>query len=135
MNNQDIYLLKSFQISWSKNKYWVMSRSQQAYNKIRLLAKGNEWSLEKQEAYEKILIDLEKIQPTDQTLRVTYQHVWGYFKKLATIEEKQRYLEMIDQSILLDSQLESFLKELSIKYNQEYLLQMRWLLDDKDKYS
>lgn len=40
MNNQDIYLLKSFQISWSKNKYWVMSRSQQAYNKIRLLAKG-----------------------------------------------------------------------------------------------
>lgn len=135
MNNQDIYLLKSFQISWSKNKYWVMSRSQQAYNKIRLLAKGNEWSLEKQEAYEKILIDLEKIQPTDQTLRVTYQHVWGYFKKLATIEEKQRYLDMIDQSILLDSQLESFLKELSIKYNQEYLLQMRWLLDDKDKYS
>ena len=135
VNNQDIYLLKSFQISWSKNKYWVMSRSQQAYNKIRLLAKGNEWSLEKQEAYEKILIDLEKIQPTDQTLRVTYQHVWGYFKKLATIEEKQRYLDMIDQSILLDSQLESFLKELSIKYNQEYLLQMRWLLDDKDKYS
>lgn len=135
MNNQDIYLLKSFQISWSKNKYWVMSRSQQAYNKIRLLAKGNEWSLEKQEAYEKILIDLEKIQPTDQTLRVTYQHVWGYFKKLATIEEKQRYLYMIDQSILLDSQLESFLKELSVKYNQEYLLQMRWLLDDKDKYN
>ena len=135
MNNQDIYLLKSFQISWSKNKYWVMSRSQQAYNKIRLLAKGNEWSLEKQEAYEKILIDLEKIQPTDQTLRVTYQHVWGYFKKLATIEEKQRYLDMIDQSILLDSQLESFLKELSVKYNQEYLLQMRGLLDDKDKYN
>lgn len=130
MNNQDIYLLKSFQISWSKNKYWVMSRSQQAYNKIRLLAKGNEWSLEKQEAYEKILIDLEKIQPTDQTLRVTYQHVWGYFKKLATVEEKQRYLDMIDQSNLLDSQLETFLKELSVKYNQEYLLQMRWFIED-----
>ena len=135
MSIQDINLLKSFQSSWAKHKYWVMSRSQQAYNEIRLLAKGNDWSLEKQKAYEKILIDLEKIQPTDQTLRVAYQHVWGYFKKLATIEEKQRYLDMIDQSILLDSQLESFLKELSIKYNQEYLLQMRWLLDDKDKYS
>ncbi|MFC4711188.1 DUF1722 domain-containing protein [Enterococcus eurekensis] len=107
-----------------------MSRSQKAYNKIRLLAKENDWSLEKQETYEKILIDLEEIQPTDQTLRVTYQHVWGYFKKLATIEEKQRYLDMIDQSNLLDSQLESFLKELSVKYNQEYLLQMRWFIED-----
>lgn len=130
MSIQDINLLKSFQSSWAKHKYWVMSRSQQAYNEIRLLAKGNDWSLEKQKAYEKILIDLEKIQPTDQTLRVTYQHVWGYFKKLATIEEKQRYLDMIDQSNLLDSQLESFLKELSVKYNQEYLLQMRWFIED-----
>lgn len=130
MSIQDINLLKSFQSSWAKHKYWVMSRSQQAYNEIRLLAKGNDWSLEKQETYEKILIDLEEIQPTDQTLRVTYQHVWGYFKKLATIEEKQRYLDMIDQSNLLDSQLESFLKELSVKYNQEYLLQMRWFIED-----
>ena len=130
MSAQDIQLLKSFQVSWAKHKYWVMSRSQKAYNKIRLLAKENDWSLEKQETYEKILIDLEEIQPTDQTLRVTYQHVWGYFKKLATIEEKQRYLDMIDQSNLLDSQLESFLKELSVKYNQEYLLQMRWFIED-----
>ena len=130
MNIQDINLLKSFQSSWAKHKYWVMSRSQKAYNKIRLLAKGNDWSLEKQETYEKILIDLEEIQPTDQTLRVAYQHVWGYFKKLATVEEKQRYLDMIDQSNLLDSQLETFLKELSVKYNQEYLLQMRWFIED-----
>ena len=106
-----------------------MSRSQKAYNKIRLLAKGNDWSLEKQETYEKILIDLEEIQPTDQTLRVAYQHVWGYFKKLATTEEKQHYLDMIDQTNLLDSQLESFLKGLSVKYNQEYLLQMRWFVE------
>lgn len=130
MGTQDINLLKSFQSSWAKHKYWVMSRSQQAYNEIRLLAKGNDWSLEKQETYEKILIDLEEIQPTDQTLRVAYQHVWGYFKKLATVEEKQRYLDMIDQSNLLDSQLETFLKELSVKYNQEYLLQMRWFIED-----
>ena len=129
MSIQDINLLKSFQSSWAKHKYWVMSRSQQAYNEIRLLAKGNDWSLEKQKAYEKILIDLEKIQPTDQTLRVAYQHVWGYFKKLATTEEKQHYLDMIDQTNLLDSQLESFLKGLSVKYNQEYLLQMRWFVE------
>lgn len=132
MSAQDIQLLKSFQVSWAKHKYWVMSRSQQAYNEIRLLAKGNDWSLEKQRQFEKILQEMEAVAPTDKTLRVAYQHVWGYFKKLATVEEKQHYLDMIDQSNLLDSQLESFLKELSVKYNQEYLLQMRWFVEDSE---
>lgn len=132
MNSQSVQLLKSFQVSWAKNKYWVMSRSQQAYNQIRTLAKGNDWSLEKQGKYEKILQELESVTPTDKTLRVAYQHIWGYFKKYATLEEKQYYLKMIDQSNVLDSQLESFLKELSIKYNQVYLLQMRWFLVDDE---
>ena len=48
----DKELLKAFQSSWSKNKYWVMSRSQQGYNQIRLLAKGNDWTVEKQQEYE-----------------------------------------------------------------------------------
>lgn len=132
MNSQSVQLIKSFQVSWAKNKYWVMSRSQQAYNQIRTLAKGNDWSLEKQGKYEKILQELESVTPTDKTLRVAYQHIWGYFKKYATLEEKQYYLKMIDQSNVLDSQLESFLKELSIKYNQVYLLQMRWFLVDDE---
>ena len=132
MNSQSVQLLKSFQVSWAKNKYWVMSRSQQAYNQIRTLAKGNDWSLEKQGKYEKILQEMKSVTPTDKTLRVAYQHVWGYFKKYATLEEKQYYLKMIDQSNVLDSQLESFLKELSIKYNQVYLLQMRWFLVDDE---
>ena len=131
MEDKERQLLKEFQISWSKKKYWVMSRSQQAYNQIRFLAKGNEWSSEKQKQYEKILIDLEQIKPTDKTLRVAYQHVWGYFKKVATEVEKQRYIKLIDEIPLDSHQLEDFLKALSLKYNQAYLLQIKWIMVDE----
>lgn len=126
MKDKQQELLKEFQSSWSKRKYWVMSRSQQAYNQIRLMAKGNDWTLEKQKQYEEILKELEQVQPSDKTLRVAYQHVWGYFKKVATKEEKQQYKQQIEESPLNRFQLETFLKRLSMKYNQEYLLQMKW---------
>lgn len=85
----------------------------------------------KKKQYEKILIDLEQIKPTDRTLRVAYQHVWGYFKKVATEVEKQRYIKLIDEIPLDSHQLEDFLKALSLKYNQAYLLQMKWILVDE----
>ena len=75
MNSEEKALLKSFQQSWAKNKYWVMSRSQQSYNTIRNMAKGNDWSIEKQQAYEKILSDIEKQEPTDKTLTTAFQHI------------------------------------------------------------
>lgn len=126
MQNESSQLLKEFQASWAKRKYWVMSRSQQAYNQIRLLAKGNDWTIEKQQKYESILSELETIQPTDKTLRVAYQHVWGYFKKVATDDEKKCYNQLIREVPLARQRLEFFLKELSQKYHQDYLLQMKW---------
>ncbi|MFW8052534.1 YbgA family protein [Vagococcus fluvialis] len=125
----DKELLKAFQSSWSKNKYWVMSRSQQGYNQIRLLAKGNDWTVEKQQEYELVLEQLNQVMPTEKTLRVTYQHVWGYFKKQADNSEKETYQQLISRNVLDDGELELFLKNLAVKYNQEYLLKMRWLLD------
>ena len=125
----DKELLKAFQSSWSKNKYWVMSRSQQGYNQIRLLAKGNDWTLEKQQEYETILEQLNQVVLTEKTLRVAYQHVWGYFKKHADNSEKETYQQLISSNVLDDGELELFLKNLAVKYNQEYLLKMRWLLD------
>lgn len=126
MQNANTELLKEFQKSWRKRKYWVMSRSQQAYNQIRLLAKGNEWTLEKQQEYEEILLRLEEKQPTDKTLRVAYQHVWGYFKKVATPEEKKKYQELIHESHIDSQALSVFLKALSSKYQQRYLLEIKW---------
>lgn len=121
-------LLHTFQKSWAQNKYWVMSRSQQQYNAIRLLAKGNDWSEEKHKQYQEILQRLEHASPTEKTLRVTYQHIWGYFKRSATLDEKNKFKELSTSYLVNQPQIEPFLKTLADKYKQEYLLNMRWLL-------
>lgn len=121
-------LLKEFQLSWAQHKYWVMSRSQQAYNENRNMAKGNDWNQEKHEKYRTLLKDLETIEPTEKTLRNAYQHIWGYFKKEATTKEISTYTELIKVSTLEKNELEVFLKELAIKYEKNYLLNMRWPL-------
>ncbi|MGX7014474.1 YbgA family protein [Vagococcus silagei] len=121
-------LLHTFQKSWAQNKYWVMSRSQQQYNAIRLLAKGNDWSEEKHKQYQEILQRLEHVSPTEKTLRVTYQHIWGYFKRSATLDEKNKFKELSTNYLVNQPQIEPFLKTLADKYKQEYLLNMRWLL-------
>lgn len=131
MDKTDKQLLKEFQSSWSNQKYWVMSRSQQSYNDIRLMAKGNQWTEERQKNYEQIISELEQISPTDTTLRVAYQHIWGYFKKIATSKEKETYKELIESNPLQSRELELFLKELSYDYQQKYLMEMRWGLSEQ----
>lgn len=127
MRNSQKKELKTFQVSWAENKYWVMSRSQQAYNDIRLMVKGNNWTSEKQKEYEIIIAELEKRQPTTKTLKVTYEHIWGYFKKVATMDEREKYKRLIKESDLTScNELEQFLIALSVKYKQSYLLAMRW---------
>lgn len=128
MTETDKQLLKEFQVSWAQHKYWVMSRSQQAYNQIRELAKGNKWNQEKHKTYKTFLKDLETIEPTEKALRNSYQHIWGYFKKEATSKEIHTYTELIKKSPLERNELEIFLKELSKKYEKGYLLNMRWPL-------
>ena len=103
-----------------------MAHSQQDYNEIRELAKGNNWNQTKQERYEELLEELETITPTDKTLRVAYQHIWGYFKKQATQEEKNQYKLLIEETHLEINGIEPFLRTLASKYQVTYLLNMRW---------
>lgn len=128
MIETDKQLLKEFQVSWAQHKYWVMSRSQQDYNQIRELAKGNRWYQEKHEKYMILLKKLENREPTEKTLRNTYQHIWGYFKKEASTKEIDTYTKLIRKLPLESNELETFLKELAKKYEKEYLLNMRWPL-------
>lgn len=118
--------LKNFQQSWSKNKYWVMSRKQQAYNEIRQLAKNNDWNHEKQVRYEEILHEFEVTQPTTKTLTVAYQHIWGYFKKQATVQEKETYKVLLKNFAEDNQAMADFLQQLTQKYQPAYLLQIRW---------
>lgn len=118
--------LKEFQLSWAKHKYWVMSRSQHDYNAIRLLAKGNEWSSDKQKEYASIIERLEQVQPSEKTLHVVYEHIWGYFKKTASKSERERYKTLLNEIDISDNRMTLFLYHLAKNYNQTYLLEMRW---------
>ncbi|BAN93190.1 hypothetical protein SDSE167_0799 [Streptococcus dysgalactiae subsp. equisimilis 167] len=80
--------LKTYQKQWAYQKYWVMAHSQQHYNALRELFKGNQWSEEKVLTFHCLIEEAQAIPPTVKSLRTAYQHVWGYFKKVASQEEK-----------------------------------------------
>ena len=47
--------LNHYQKRWAAEKYLVMAHSQAHYNALRLLFKGNQWSEEKEEEFERLL--------------------------------------------------------------------------------
>ena len=71
---------------WAKNKYFVLSKSHKAYLEIREYLKGTKLD---------ILCLNEKIQKTGdmkeskKDFSNAILHIWGYFKKDASIIEKQ----------------------------------------------
>ncbi|MHA8137638.1 YbgA family protein [Lactobacillaceae bacterium Scapto_B20] len=117
--------MQVWQQNWAFNKYWVMKHSQQAYNQIRILARDNDWTVEKQTEYQQILQRASQQMPTKATLTTAYQHVWGYFKKIATDGERQTYVKLLNQLTADDDQLGPFLVQLTNKYDVKYLLDSR----------
>ncbi|WP_119326538.1 YbgA family protein [Companilactobacillus musae] len=115
----------NWQKQWSYNKYWVMSKSQKSYETVRLMAKNNDWSETKSAEFESIIKSLENIKPTKKTLTNTYQHIWGYFKKICTDSERKEYINLITSLEPENDQLGTFLKGLTYKYQIKYLMQSR----------
>ena len=114
-----------------------MAHSQQHYNQIRQLAKNNDWTVDKATEFNRLLAEAEQQVPTVKTLTTAYQHIWGYFKKIATLEEKETYLTTLAQLASGHDQLGPFLKGLTVKYQVAYLLQSRLIreLDDSTGFS
>ena len=129
--------MTSWQQDWAENKYWVMAHSQQHYNQIRQLAKNNDWTVDKTTEFNRLLAEAGQQVPTVKTLTTAYQHIWGYFKKIATLEEKEAYLTTLAQLAGGHDQLGPFLKGLTVKYQVAYLLQSRIIreLDDTTGFS
>ena len=123
--------LNHYQKRWAAEKYLVMAHSQAHYNALRQLFKGNQWSEEKELEFERLLKEAYQQNPTTKTLRTTYQHIWGYFKKKVTIPEKERYKEL-DQSLETRSDdMHQFLRNLTQTYQPAYLVQSRIMQLDK----
>lgn len=126
-------IIINWQNEWAYNKYWVMSKSQKMYDNVRLMAKNNEWSETKNIEFENIIESLENVHPTKETLTNTYQHIWGYFKKICTDSERKTYVKLIVSLEPENDQLGFFLKDLTYKYQIKYLMQSRIIRELRKK--
>lgn len=102
---------------WARYKYCVMSKSQQTYNEVRLLFKNNN-KVAVQKFYQKI--DSRGVEDIKAQLNAL-QHIWGYFKKVASNQEKALYLDCFEKKDTI--RMYHLLKRLSKKYAVEYLIE------------
>lgn len=107
---------------WRNEKYNVMMHSQKSYLNIRE-------SLKRDITYDDLqskIDDAKDIVPTKGSIINTYDHMWGYFKKIATEEECNQYLKYKSQYQENEIQYQcliTFIYKLAVKYNQKYLLE------------
>lgn len=109
---------KAVELLWRKEKYKVMYYNQNQYNQIRALMREQ---LDDINLLINILQTTYAMTPTIGSKKNCYQHMWGYFKKLAIEEEKQQYQLYINDFETHELDLHAFLKGLSNHYNVEYL--------------
>lgn len=116
--------MHTVEILWREQKYNVMFHSQSHYDKIRGLMRDNA-------SYEEVATTIQEAleaTPTAGSMRNAIQHMWGYFKKIATADEKARY-EVLFQADAF-APLLRYLQQLAHAYNVTYLIESRVLNDE-----
>ena len=78
---------------WARNKYLVLSHSSNIYNEIRQYLKNEQVEV----SHVQELID-RACQIPEHRGQVcnAFQHIWGYFKKQASLNERQDYMLLLD---------------------------------------
>ncbi|MBK5200113.1 MAG: UV DNA damage repair endonuclease UvsE [Spirochaetaceae bacterium] len=108
---------------WAKYKYHVLGNSSKTYQEIRTLLK-NKSNPDVIKFYSLIESSLDSGVTKNSQVN-TIQHLWGYFKKIASKSEKNRFLKLLE-GYKEDKKTLSFIKnyiyKLSYKYSIEYLL-------------
>ena len=116
---------------WAKNKYFVLSKSHKAYLEIREYLKGTKLD---------ILCLNEKIQKTGdmkeskKDFSNAVLHIWGYFKKDASIIEKQTLFDILNKYIdgkNTQKHVIEYINTLLKKYPNEYLQKSTFLTGEK----
>ncbi|USS85978.1 YbgA family protein [Fructilactobacillus cliffordii] len=124
--------MEQWQADWAYQKYWVMARSQHLYNAWRRLARNNQWDDDKAVIANELRLAAGEMQPTVKTLRNTYQHVWGYFKRSATPAEKAEFQAALADLTPEVDRVGPLLLRLAHQYRVDYLLQSRLLQEWED---
>lgn len=109
------------ELLWREEKYRVMFHSQKHYNLTRQAMRDRR----DYDEIAQLIAEALLCEPTAGSMQNATQHMWGYFKKLATDEEKIHYLALLDAQNFND--VLYFLKQLSMKYEVRYLIESRIL--------
>ena len=75
------------QVLWAKNKYLVLSHSSNIYKEIR------EYLKQDQDLIQQALA----LPENRGQVSNAFQHIWGYFKKQATSEEKADFMLLLEK--------------------------------------
>ena len=82
------------QVLWAKNKYLVLSRSSNIYKEIREYLKQDQVEVSQVED----LIQQALALPENRgQVSNAFQHIWGYFKKQATANEKAGFMLLLEK--------------------------------------
>ena len=90
-NNNQLSLCQRL---WARNKYLVLSHSSNIYNEIRQYLKNEE--VEVSMVQEMIDRACQILEHRGQVCNA-FQHIWGYFKKKATENERKDYMLLLDR--------------------------------------
>lgn len=79
---------------WARNKYLILSHSSNIYNGIRQYLKNEEVEV----SHVQELIDRAYQIPEHRgQVCNAFQHIWSYFKKQASLNERQDYMLLLDR--------------------------------------
>ena len=79
---------------WARNKYLVLSHSSNIYNEIRQYLKNEQ--VEVSQVQEMIDRACQIPEHRGQVCNA-FQHIWGYFKKQASFDERKDYMLLLDR--------------------------------------
>lgn len=106
---------------WTKNKYYVLSKSHKAYLDIREYLKEKEVDIAYLQGKIQSVKDIEE---SKKDFNNAILHVWGYFKKDASETEKQGLFALLEEYMKGENSQEAviqYLNALLKKYPNKYL--------------
>ena len=115
---------------WARNKYLVLSHSSNIYNEIRRYLKNEEVEV----SHVQELID-RACQIPEHRGQVcnAFQHIWGYFKKEASPDERKDYMLLLERYRFGQASKEDLIartRDLLERYPNAYLQQSTLLKGD-----
>lgn len=106
---------------WRTRKYEVLAKDEKAYREIQQLIQESSFEVVNQSIQKAI-----QIKPTIGSVTNSYEHMWGYFKKKATSEEKKKTFDLLtayQQGERNEQDLWDWLRQLAVRYQVNYLLE------------